>query len=261
MRHKGFLFGKSLLTLRSHLEMLRLPIPPLIELNCFLRMSLTRLLGKLRPAPIASLYACSLLFFLPGILANLDSRPGARNARSFSRRDAAHFAIADFDGDLRPDTATIRVAQNSSQAAEYFLELQLSSGSRPAIGILGPAGGLQITPQDVNGDKVADLVITSPFDAHFVAVLLNDGKGNFKQVEASDYPDVGKLPTSCLLLQDDSTTFRLALGQNRGTDEENSAAGYPVRMMQDCPEPFRFSELYLRSFSELSVAGRSPPLV
>ncbi len=221
-------------------------------------MSFARLLGKLRRATIAWLYACSLLFILPGILTNLD-RPAGRSAKGVSGRSATHFAIADFDGDLRPDIAMIHVRRDSPQIAEYSLELRLSSGARPAIGILGPAGGLQITPQDVNGDTVADLVVTSLFDAHFVAVLLNDGKGNFKQVEASDYPDAGKRPDSRLLPHDDSAAFQL--GQNRGKDGDSFAAGYRERVMRNSPGPLRFSRLYVPNFSKLAVAGRSPPRV
>lgn len=223
-------------------------------------MSLTRLLGKLAPVAIASLYICSLLFVLPSILRNLD-RPGMRLAKNPIAQGATHFAIADFDGDLRPDTATIRVAQDSSQAAEYFLELHLSSGSRPAIGILGPAGGLQITPQDVNGDKIADLVITSPFDAHFVAILLNDGKGNFKQVETSDYPGVGKRPGSRLFSHDDSAAFQLTLGEKPSTDGQGAGSSPWERLIENDSRLGRPATIALRSFPVLARAGRAPPLV
>lgn len=222
-------------------------------------MNLVRLLGKLRPAVIASLYICSLLFVLPSILRNLD-RPGTRLAKSSMAQGTTHFAIADFDGDLRPDTATIRVAQDSSQAAEYFLELHLSSGSRPAIGILGPAGGLQITPQDVNGDKIADLVITSPFDAHFVAILLNDGKGNFKQVETSDYLGVGKRPNSRLFSHDDAA-FPRTLGQNRSKDGNSLEPARREGVIQNWPKADGLPKLSARSFAVLSTADRAPPLV
>ena len=55
----------------------------------------------------------------------------------------------------------------------------------------GPSGGLQISPRDVNGDKFADLVFTSLLDSHFVAILLNDGHGNFVPADAGDFPGVG----------------------------------------------------------------------
>lgn len=223
-------------------------------------MSPTRLLGKLGPAVIASLYVCLLAFALPSILRVLD-RPTVPLGKSSAAKGAIHFAIADFDGDLQPDTATIRVTKGSSQTAEYFLELQLTSGSRPAIGILGPAGGLQITPQDVNGDKFADLVITSPFDSQFVAILLNDGKGNFKQVERSDYPGVGKRPGSCLFSHDDSAAFQLALGEKPSTDGQGGGGSHGERLTENDSRLGRPAKIALRSFPVLAHAGRAPPLV
>jgi len=223
-------------------------------------MNLKRLLGELRHAAIASLWVCSVLFVLLSILHNLD-RPGTRFAKSFETQGATHFAIADLDGDLRPDTATIRVAHDSSRVAEYFLELQLSSGRRPAIGILGPTGGLQITPQDVNGDKFADLVITSPFDAHFVAILLNDGKGNFKQVETSDYPEVGRRPGTRLFFHDDSAAFQLTLGQNRGTGSQGSASSRWERLLENDSQLGRPATIALQSLPVSARAGRAPPCV
>ena len=223
-------------------------------------MSLARLLGKVRPAAIASLYVGSLLFVLPSIFDHLD-RPGARFAKSSETQGTSHFAIADLDGDLRPDTATIRVAHDCSRVAEYFLELQLSSGSRPAIGILGPKGGLEITPQDVNGDKIADLVITSPFDTHFVAILLNDGKGNFKQVATSDYPEVGRHPGSRLFFQDDSAALQPTLGEKPGTEGQGAGISRGERLLENDSRLGRPTTIALRSFPVSARAGRAPPLV
>src|ERR1700739_3842809 len=87
---------------------------------------------------------------------NADQRV-SRLVRMAVAQGATHFAIADFDGDLQPDMAFIRAIRAGVSTTEYSVDLKLSSGPRPAIGIRGPAGGLQITPQDVNGDKFADL--------------------------------------------------------------------------------------------------------
>ena len=240
----------------------QLPIPRPDRLNCFLYMGFTLWHRKLRRPAITCLclYACSLFFALPGILRNV-GRPAERWGKNSVAQGATHFAIADFDGDLRPDMATIHVTRGSSQVSEYSVELQLSSGLRPAIGILGPAGGLQITPQDVNGDKIADLVVTSPFDAHFVAIFLNDGKGNFKRVESLDYPGAGKRPGSRLSLQEDSATFQPAVGQNRGSEGDNFVPACRESINQDCRERPGMGKLRARIFAVLTTAGRAPPLV
>jgi len=221
-------------------------------------MSFSRLFRKVRPTAVASLYICSL-FLLPGMLSQLD-RSGSRSARGLVAAGVTRFAIADFDSDSLPDTATIRVARDSSPSAEYFLELRLSSGLRPAIGILGPAGGLQVTPQDVNGDKIADLVITSPFDAHFVAILLNDGEGNFRRVASSDFPNVGKKSEFGLLSKDSLGQFQLTLGQKRNTDGREvatgSSEGSPERGMQLA----RSMASFIPKIESHTRASRAPPL-
>ena len=70
------------------------------------------------------------------------------------------FAIADFDGDLRPDLASIEAGPNNSGNASYSIQLQLTSSGRQFIQLVAPAGGLSITARDVNGDGTIDLIAT-----------------------------------------------------------------------------------------------------
>lgn len=100
------------------------------------------------------------------------------------------FAIADFDGDARPDLATVQVVHDSPTAARYSIHFHLSGGPESAIGITAPLGGLRIVPRDVNGDDFLDLIVTTAMDEHFVAVLLNDGQGNFTVAKAGSFPAV-----------------------------------------------------------------------
>ena len=223
-------------------------------------MSLARLAGKVRPVAVVSLYFGALVFLLTGILGYLD-RQGTRSSKSLIAGGATRFAIADFDGDSQPDTAAIRTARVSSPLAEYFLELRLSSGSRPAIGIVGPAGGLRVTPQDVNGDKIADLVVTSAFDAHFVAILLNDGKGNFRRVASSDFPNVGKNPDSRLLSGDDFGQFPFALGQKRDTDGREAAACSSEASLEKGTQLIGLATAAIPNAQVHVRASRAPPLV
>src|SRR5271169_328580 len=48
------------------------------------------------------------------------------------------FAIADFDGDLRPDLVSIQAGLNSSSATNYWLQLQLSAVGRQSIRLVAP---------------------------------------------------------------------------------------------------------------------------
>jgi hypothetical protein len=105
-----------------------------------------------------------------------------------SPRVTSQFAIADFDGDRRPDLATVQVGQGSSSDTHYWIAFQLSGGSRQTLGITAPTGGLQITSRDVNGDSFLDVVVTTAWTNLPVAVLLNDGQGNFKATSPSAFP-------------------------------------------------------------------------
>jgi hypothetical protein len=133
---------------------------------------------------------------------------------------STQFAIADFDGDRRPDLARVRVTRDGSPTSEYSLDFNFSSGAKTAIGIVGPSGGLQITPRDVNGDKFADLVVTSLLDSHFVAIFLNDGKGNFIAAKPSEFPGAVKGTDIRLRAPEDVPGARVALLSGR------DSAGY-----------------------------------
>ncbi len=175
-------------------------------------MNLTRIFQRILPVAIVMLCISALLILLPAVHRDLN-RPATRLVRSALTQGSTHFAIADFDGDLRPDLAMIRVTRDGAPATEYSLELKFSSGKRAPIGLIGPAGGLEVLPQDVNGDQFADLVITSVVDREFVAILLNDGKGNFSQVDRADYPHVGKRTDSRLCAPAELNTYQLTLSQ------------------------------------------------
>src|ERR1700719_852762 len=73
----------------------------------------------------------------------------------------AHFAIADYDGDSRPDLASVQVGQSGSRDTRYWIAFELSGGSGQTLGITAPTGGLQITSRDVNGDSFPDVVVTA----------------------------------------------------------------------------------------------------
>jgi hypothetical protein len=97
------------------------------------------------------------------------------------------FAIADFDGDLRPDLATVQIGHSDSWDTQYWIAFQLSSGARQTLGITAPTGGLRIASRDVNGDDFLDIVVTTAWTNRPVAVLLNDGQGNFRVLDPSGF--------------------------------------------------------------------------
>lgn len=98
-----------------------------------------------------------------------------------------HFAIADFDGDNRPDLASVHVGQSNSTSTRYWIAFHLSGGSGQTVGITAPTGGLQITSRDVNGDSFPDVIVTTAWTNKPVAILLNDGFGNFTASDPAEF--------------------------------------------------------------------------
>ena len=209
---------------------------------------------------------CAVLCLVVSLGAGLSQirktdRPISRLVRTAVALGSTQFAIADFDGDRQPDLAFIRVTSDGSPTSRYSLDFNFSAGRKPAIRIVGPSGGLQISPQDVNGDKFADLVVTSLLDSQFVAIFLNDGKGNFVPAEPSDFPAAGKRPDFSLIAPDNHPGGQLALQPGRGStgDAGASADWYEPR---DVSATHLFvSPLLVRSELAFQSAGRAPPLV
>ena len=98
------------------------------------------------------------------------------------------FAIADFDGDQRPDLASVDASRIGSSSTDYWVQFQLTASGRQAMQLFAPPGGLTIEARDVNGDHAVDLVLTTAWFKQPVAVLLNDGHGRFTRAEPSEFP-------------------------------------------------------------------------
>jgi hypothetical protein len=122
---------------------------------------------------------------------------GWTNAASTSTRQSpassagfnTNFAIADFDGDRKPDLATVEVQKgNSSSATQYSIRLQLTAGAVQVFGVIAPAGGLQIMARDVNGDDALDVLVSTAWQHKQVALLLNDGHGKFTLADPGAFP-------------------------------------------------------------------------
>jgi len=99
------------------------------------------------------------------------------------------FAIADFDGDQRPDFASVQSAPGDFSRTDYWIELQLSAAGRQSIQLVAPAGGLVIEARDVNGDQAVDLVIATALFRQPVAIFLNNGHGSFLRSETTAFPE------------------------------------------------------------------------
>jgi hypothetical protein len=99
------------------------------------------------------------------------------------------FALADFDGDHRPDLVGVQAGQGNVVRTNYWIQLQLSAAGQQTISLVAPSGGLQIAARDVNGDQIPDLILTTTWLGQPVAIFINDGHGTFTRVETSAFPE------------------------------------------------------------------------
>jgi hypothetical protein len=99
----------------------------------------------------------------------------------------ANFAIADFDGDRFPDVATVETGPSEAAQTRYWIRFAFGRGRRTGVAVFGPRGGLQIASQDVNGDSFLDVIVSTELANEPVAILLNDGAGNFSLSAVSKF--------------------------------------------------------------------------
>ena len=96
-----------------------------------------------------------------------DAAEAAQGTLAGTSGFAPRFAIADFDGDRKPDLATVQVERDAVIGTRYSIQLQLSAGEESAIGITGPQGGLRISPR-----PFAIVIVGGLFTALFISIYL-----------------------------------------------------------------------------------------
>ena len=134
--------------------------------------------------------ALLILCLAAGVVCRTDAaNTSTRHLPASSLESNSSFAIADFDGDQKPDLATVEVQKSSSsRITRYSIRFQLTEGIAQVFGVTAASGGLQIVARDVNGDNALDVLVTTVLQHEQVAVLLNDGHGKFRLADPSEFP-------------------------------------------------------------------------
>lgn len=203
--------------------------------------------------------ALFLLLLSTGLAHNAKAGGPPQNRPELPIARVPQFAIADFDGDHRPDLASVDFARRGPQ--NYSVNFRLTSGPHQSLDIAAPEGGLQLRAQDVNGDSFPDVVVTTFWTDRPVAVLLNDGRGNFTRLEPSTFP--GAFGTSeNSLASDDGTKADVAAALSSRYSpepwEEHRSASLPLGAAGHAAgEPFHFVSRPICN----SSFGRAPPSV
>lgn len=129
-----------------------------------------------------------LLVFASIVAVGVETVCPARTVAPHEARIVPQFTIEDFDGDNRPDIATVQEGRSGAVDRYYRIKFQLSSGGSQNIDLTAPMGGLDLNSRDVNGDDFLDVVVTTAGTDRPVAILLNNGAGNFTRSDPSEFP-------------------------------------------------------------------------
>jgi hypothetical protein len=200
-----------------------------------------------------------LLLFLGVASCSARACEDRQSLRATSVGPGLPFAIADFDGDLLPDLASVQAGPNNYGCTDYRIQVQLSSVARQSLPLVGPSGGLFIEARDVNGDRAVDLIVSTAWHRQPLAIFLNNGHGIFSRAELSAYSKAFIESDENWASESEQTRAGIAAPQNsRAWICFGSGIQPYVQLKADSiPNPTR--GFYFDCFL-ISHAGRAPPL-
>lgn len=202
-------------------------------------------------------FLISLLFF--GLLYGHTVAPAyANDAPAPSLGPGLTFAVADFDGDRRPDLASVQARQNTCASSDYSIQIELSDVGRQSLHLLAPVGGLVIEARDVDGNHTIDLVLSTAWRKQPVAIFLNDGHGTFSRAEPAAFPGAFSKCQTNFLSGSNPATDALGISPQPDAricpgDDDSTLDRSPARLLPPSSAGFP-PDSFLTSHS-----GRAPP--
>jgi hypothetical protein len=198
------------------------------------------------------------LLFLGLVGGSAAANTDVQNAPVTSVGPGLSFAIADFDGDLRPDIASVQTGRSDFSRTDYWIQIQLTTAGHQSIQVAASIGGLQVSARDVNGDHAVDLVLTTALLRQPVAILLNDGHGNFTRAAPSAFPGAFSESETNWASGSNQVTDAVGIPPQSRVELFLKMRGLPYPKAQEDFTPISIDALFLRTFLT-SHLGRAPP--
>ncbi|HWC16232.1 MAG TPA: VCBS repeat-containing protein [Terriglobales bacterium] len=113
--------------------------------------------------------------------------PRANLTSNLARPFQQTLAVADFDGDKKPDGAVlINGSLLLHDSGVRKIELHFTGRANTDLSFESNQTDLAISALDVNRDGAADIVVEQSFTHKRIQVWLNDGRGGFRKVRSED---------------------------------------------------------------------------
>jgi hypothetical protein len=115
-------------------------------------------------------------------------------------------AIADFDGDDKPDGAVLLESNPFLGSGNFQLELHLTSHKNANINFQSRELDISVAAIDIDHDGDVDIVVQQSVTHKGLQVWINDGHGNFEKGRIEDFPSV-LTPTRDQLMSSERRDF------------------------------------------------------
>jgi hypothetical protein len=119
-----------------------------------------------------------------------DGAQGALSRLSFTTPLDRRVAVADLDGDHKPDGAIL--LKSRWLGPQHNLSIQLHFTDRPnsELTFQSNSQALTVTAWDIDQDGDIDLVVEEAFSHKPISVWINEGHGDFHEGRVQDYPSL-----------------------------------------------------------------------
>jgi len=97
-------------------------------------------------------------------------------------------AVADFDGDNKPDGAILLQSDANLVKGNFAIKLHLTGHSNNEIRFQSLESALTVEAFDIDHDGDIDLIIEESISHKRLQIWINDGHGNFEKGRSEDFP-------------------------------------------------------------------------
>lgn len=208
------------------------------------------------------LVLAALFAMLAPFMRAQDGAQGALSRLSFTTPLERTVAIADLDGDHKPDGAILLKSRWLGPQQNLSIQLHFTDRPNTELTFQSDSQALTVTAWDIDHDGDIDLVVEETFSHKPISVWINEGHGDFHEGRVQDYPSLAATgSTQIQAPPDQRDRVALSLSSQRGFEKTVLANALLARPPSINRSLFFSSATDGISRSGASNSSRAPPLV